>query len=279
MLPREGGCPVTGLWGTLRRVEDTEVADCAVELADGRTIAWTDVGPADGVVVLRFPGTPGSRWSIRADRRPWRDRSVRMITGERPGYGRSTRLPGRGFAEHADDMARLLDHLGLDRVYVCGQSGGAPRALALAARHPDRARVASVLSGMAPLTDEEATQVIPINQRARRLVAAHDVDGLRTLLTPIAAEMLADPLAGYAAQMATAPPEDHTVMTDPLWQQGYIRATREALGTGIDGWVDETLAILGRLADVPLPAVTTSLVWYHAHDDRNVPLLGRARAR
>ena len=168
-----------------------------------------------------------------------------MVTGERPGYGRSTRLPGRGFAEHADDMARLLDHLGLDRVYVCGESGGAPRALALAARHPQRLRAASILSGMAPLTDEEATQVIPINQRARRLVAAHDVDGLRTLLTPIAAEMLADPLAGYAAQMATAPPEDHTVMTDPLWQQGYIRATREALGTGIDGWVDETLAILG----------------------------------
>ena len=59
--------------------------------------------------------------------------------------------------------------------------------------------------------------------------------------------------------MATAPPEDHTVMTDPLWQQGYIRATREALGTGIDGWVDETLAILGDWPDVPL--------------------LGRARAR
>ena len=176
-------------------------------------------------------------------------------------------------------MARLLDHLGLDRVYVCGESGGAPRALALAARHPQRLRAASILSGMAPLTDEEATQVIPINQRARRLVAAHDVDGLRTLLTPIAAEMLADPLAGYAAQMATAPPEDHAVMTDPLWQQAYIRATREALGTGIDGWVDETLAILGDWPDIRLPAVTTSLVWYHAHDDRNVPLSGRARAR
>ena len=125
---------------------------------------------------------------------------MRMVTSERPGYGRSTRLPGRGFAEHADDMARLLDHLGLDRVYVCGQSGGAPHTLAFAARHPQRLRAASILSGMAPLTDEEATQVIPINQRARRLVAAHDVDGLRTLLTPIAAEMLADPLAGYAAR-------------------------------------------------------------------------------
>jgi pimeloyl-ACP methyl ester carboxylesterase len=90
-----------------------------------------------------------------------------MVTGERPGYGRSTRLPGRGFAEHADDPARLLDHLDLDRVHVCGQSGGAPRALAFAARHPERARAASVLSGMAPLTDEEATQVIPINQRAQ----------------------------------------------------------------------------------------------------------------
>jgi hypothetical protein len=52
-------------------------------------------------------------------------------------------------------------------------------------------------------------------------------------------------------------------MTDPMWQQG-LGATREALGAGIDGWVDETLAILGDWPDVPLPAVTTSLVWSHA---------------
>src|SRR4029450_1801758 len=99
---------------------------------------------------------------------------------------------------------------------------------------------------------------------ARRVVAGHDGDGLRTLLTPIAAEMLADSLAGHARQMAPPPPDAHPVMPDPLWQQGYIRATREALGAGFDGWVDETLAILGDWPDVPLPAVTTSLVWSHA---------------
>jgi pimeloyl-ACP methyl ester carboxylesterase len=49
------------------------------------------------------------------------------------------------------------------------------------------------------------------------------------------------------------------------------------LGAGIDGWVDETLAILGDWPDIRLPAVTTSLVWYHAHDDRNVPLSAARR--
>jgi hypothetical protein len=61
-------------------------------------------------------------------------------------------------------------------------------------------------------------------------------------------------------------------MTDPLWQQGFVRATREAFGRGIDGWADETPAILGDWGDIPLTAVTTSLVWYHARADRNAPV-------
>ena len=228
-----------------------EVTDCSMELPDRRTIAWTDVGPPDGIAVLRFAGTPGCRWSIRADLRPWRERSVRMITGERPGYGRSTRLAGRGFAEHADDMARLLDHLNLDQVYVCGQSGGSPHLLAFAGRHLDRVRAASIVSGAAPLTDAEAAGLIPLNRQARELVTGGDTEGLVALLAQNAADPRSDPLAGMTAAMATAPPEDHAVMNDPLWRKAYARAEREALVAGIDGLVDETLAIFGDWHDVP----------------------------
>ena len=235
-------------------MDTRDVADCSAELPDGRTIAWTDYGAADGVPLLRFPGTPGSRWVIRADRAPWAERSLRVITGERPGFGRSSRLPGRGFTEHADDMAYLLDRLGLDRVHVLGASGGAPHVLAFAARYPDRVRAVTVISGAVPLGKADADRLIPLNRRGYDLVAARDIGGLRALLQPVAASMVADPLAAFAGVMATAPPEDQAVMADPVWKQALTRGLRESLLGGIDGWVDETLAVFGRWDDVDLAA-------------------------
>jgi hypothetical protein len=90
-----------------------DVRDHSMVVADGRVVAWTECGPVDGVPVLRMPGTPGCRWTLRADRSPWTQRSLRVITTQRPGFGASSRLAGRGFSEHADDVAKILDHLDL----------------------------------------------------------------------------------------------------------------------------------------------------------------------
>jgi pimeloyl-ACP methyl ester carboxylesterase len=258
-------------------VGDEDVVDRSLQLRDGRTIAWTECGDAGGVGLLRFPGTPGSRWTIRADRTPWRERSLRVITGERPGFGRSTRLSGRGFAERADDMAVLLDHLGLDRVHVCGASGAAPHILAFAARHPDRVLAATVIAGAARLISADLDQLVPINQEGYRLGSAADEDGLRELVQPIADGMIADPLAGFVAQMATAPAEDQAVMGDPDWQRVLVKSLREALAGGIDGWLDEALALFGDWSDVALESITTSVTWYHTSHDRNSPIAAARR--
>jgi pimeloyl-ACP methyl ester carboxylesterase len=194
-----------------------------------------------------------------------------MITTERPGMGASTRLPGRGFAEPADDLAAIVEHLGIERLPVYGASGAAPHILALCARHPDLVSAATILAGGAPLNDEEAEQVIPINRQARELALAGDVAGLRGLLSPLRDAMHADPLASFRGIMDTAPPADLEIMNDPRWQDGFSRATREAFAQGVDGWVDETLALTNRWEDIDLGAVRTSLVWRHGPSDRNVP--------
>src|SRR3954467_7618942 len=85
---------------------------------DGRTIAWSETGVLDGRPVLRIPGTPGSRLSLRADQTPWIERGLRIINTERPGYGASTRHPGRTFLDHADDLVAILDELGIARLPV-----------------------------------------------------------------------------------------------------------------------------------------------------------------
>jgi pimeloyl-ACP methyl ester carboxylesterase len=253
------------------------VSDHSLQRADGRTVAWTQSGDPQGRPVLRVPGTPGCRWTVRADQQPWLDRSLLMITTERPGYGVSTRLPGRGFAEHADDLAAVLDHVGVDKLPVYGSSGAAPHMLALCAQHPGRVSAATVLSGAAPLTDAEAEEVIPLNRQARLLALADDQQALQALLGPIREAIVDDPLASFRDIMATAPEGDLQIMGDPVWQESFVRAMREALSQGVNGWVDETIAMVSRWDDIDLTAVTTSVLWRHAPHDRNVPATAARR--
>src|SRR5439155_4040978 len=75
---------------------------------------------------------------------------VRLLVPDRPGYGGSSRLPGRSVADVAVDMAVLVDRLGWERFAVWGGSGGAPHALGCAAHLGDRVTRCASVVGLAP---------------------------------------------------------------------------------------------------------------------------------
>ena len=243
-----------------------------MQLPDGRVLAWAEAGDLDGRPLLRIPGTPGSRLSFRADQTPWIDRHLRVINTERPGYGGSTPHPAGTFAGHADDLVALLDHLEIECVPAVGGSGGAPYILALASRHPNRVQAVTVVVGAAPVQPDEVELMISVNAEAHRLAAAGDREGLVALLGPIREAMLADPLASIRAQMETAPPEDHSIMAEPLWQVGFARGVREAFRPGLDGWIDESMLLVNGWDALRAEDVQTSLTWWHGDSDRNSPL-------
>jgi pimeloyl-ACP methyl ester carboxylesterase len=245
--------------------------------AGGRIVAWTESGDHNGRPVLRLPGTPGSRIPVRPDAAPWVTRNLRMITTERPGFGVSTRLAGHSFVEHADDLVAVLDHLGIDSLPVVAGSGGAPYLLALMAAHPDRVSAATIVIGMGQVDLAEAEQLIPLNAAFLRHAHARDTAGLRSLLAQAHDAQVADPLAALESSMATAPPADRAIMVDAAFRAAYVRATTEALRQGVDGWVDECLAIAGDWADVRLHRITGSLTWWHSDFDRNAPLSAAQR--
>jgi pimeloyl-ACP methyl ester carboxylesterase len=248
------------------------VRDGRLERPDGRVVAWSEYGDPDGFPLLRVPGTPGSRYSLRANRTPWQDRNLWVITSERPGFGASTPLPGRGFAAPADDLAAIVDWLGIERLHVIGGSGSAPHQLAFAAQHPDRVRAMTVLVGAAPIDAAEVDLLIGLNAEAYRLATAGDTDGLLALLTTVRETMLADPVAAVRDIMEKAPEADHSVMADPPWQRQFALATREALAQGAEGWADEALALIRPWDDIDLGAVRTSVTWWHSPGDANAPL-------
>ena len=210
-------------------------------LQDGRTLAWREYGPSHGRPVLRFQGTPGSRNSRYPHEDAYDRLDARVIVADRPGYGASSRLPGRGISVVADDAAELLDHLGLSPVYVIGQSGGGPHALAFAAQHLDRVGAVSVVVGMVPLEEEDLGGLIKLN-RDGWYAAREGWEAMFNLLAPRREERLVDPLAASRATMAAAPASDQAVIEDPAWQRVFVEdggaATwRRGLGRRVDGAV------------------------------------------
>jgi pimeloyl-ACP methyl ester carboxylesterase len=245
--------------------------DGRLELRDGRTLAWREWGLPDGTAILKLQGTPGSRLSRYPHLDLWERLGLRVIMADRPGYGDSSRLPGRGVSAIADDLVELLDHLNLGQVPVIGQSGGGPHVLALCAGYPDRVLCASVVVGAAPITDEDVPLLVGLNRDAYQRMRAGGWEALHQLLARTRDALLADPVAGLIAANAGAPESDQVVMHDPAWQTVMAEGIREALRPGAEGWADESLAILADW-DFRPAAVTMEIVWWHGRHDANAPL-------
>jgi pimeloyl-ACP methyl ester carboxylesterase len=69
---------------------------------------------------------------------PLLSKSFQVVTFDRRGHSQSQTGTGQGsFAEDADDLARIIEQLGLAPAHVVGNSGGAAIALRLAGKRPE----------------------------------------------------------------------------------------------------------------------------------------------
>lgn len=101
---------------------------------------YEDVGA--GRPLLLIHGDWSCSQEILAIHAGWAERR-RLIAPDRRGYGRSTHLteqPDDLYGVHAEDMAALLEHLGIAQADVFGFSGGGIVALRLALARPAMAR-------------------------------------------------------------------------------------------------------------------------------------------
>jgi pimeloyl-ACP methyl ester carboxylesterase len=70
------------------------VVDSELELSDGRALGYAIWGDPQGKAVLLFHGSPSSRM-FAPDPAVTAARGVRLVTIDRPGYGRSDPSSGR----------------------------------------------------------------------------------------------------------------------------------------------------------------------------------------
>jgi pimeloyl-ACP methyl ester carboxylesterase len=123
-----------------------------IQLSDGRTVRAFDSGSQgrDEPTVVWFHGSPQTGAPLDPLLEAASSRGIRLLSYGRPGYGGSTRVPGRDVASAAVDVAGIADALHVERFSVLGASGGGPHALACAALLPHRVTAAVAFASLAP---------------------------------------------------------------------------------------------------------------------------------
>jgi pimeloyl-ACP methyl ester carboxylesterase len=249
--------------------------DRILALPDGRRLAYAEYGDPDGVPLLAFHGTPGSRLMLALADRPARSLDVRVIAPDRPGFGRSDFQPRRTFADWPDDVCALADALEVGRFAVAGISGGGPYAAACAWKIPHRLISVGIVSGVGPLVGPQAT---PDLSRRHRLIfglaarsprlACHVMEALR-----LGWHRFPDRL--FARLVAWSPPQDQAIITRPEVRACLIDGLIDAFCSGGRGVAHE-LALFGSPWGFPLAEIKLPVYLWHGQADALVPLaMGR----
>ncbi|HTT35457.1 MAG TPA: alpha/beta fold hydrolase [Thermoplasmata archaeon] len=243
-----------------------------VRTGDGRLLAVTEDGAASGEALFMLYGTPAGRTLAPVQAEDAAARGIRLLSYDRPGYGKSTARAGRTVADASADVRAIADALGIDRFYVAGMSGGGPHALAAAALLPDRVRAAATLGGVAPFGAEGLDWLDGMGEENHAEFAATRAGrpALFRYLLPHRVGILSLPASSIGDEMRTLlSAVDREVLTDDFAE--YLSASmKSALMFGLAGWLDDDLAFVAPwgfdLASLRVPVS----VW-HGAEDRFVP--------
>jgi pimeloyl-ACP methyl ester carboxylesterase len=238
------------------------VTEVDLELGDGRTLHTYDTGADSGggsrLAVFWHHGTPNigpppEPLFPAADRL-----GIRWVSYDRPGYGGSTRFPGRDLASAAACVSGIADALDIDQFAVMGHSGGGPHALACAALLPGRVLGVVSLAGLAPFGAEGLDWFAGM--------AASGVASLRAATEGLAAK------ERYEASGAEYDPEftpaDHAAFSGEWSWLGDV--VGPAVKDGPGGLVDDDLAYVAPWGFDPARIIAPVLL-LHGGRDRVVP--------
>lgn len=243
-----------------------------ITVSDGRVLRIELGGEPRGKPVLMHHGTPGAGVLYGPHASDARDRGIRLIGYDRPGYGGSTAQPGRTVADCAADVRAIAGALDVDRLGVWGISGGGPHALACAALLPDLVVAVGSLAAVAPygapgldyftgmgkenvddikltLADERAARAKAVDDRNRLLALSVEemASAFPTLLSPVDAAVVTAGMAEY------------------LWTSGQV-----GLASSDQGWWDDGMAQL-KPWGFAFEVTRVPVQLWHGRHDRFVP--------
>lgn len=233
-----------------------------------RMVLYSVYGAENGLPALSFGGTPSTRWKRPDALAAIESSGLRVATPDRPGYGGSTRQPGRTVASVVEDAVAVADALGWTRFAVTGGSGGGPHALACAALLPDRVtRCAVIGSNAPPIVDgPEPTEDEELADPRRNRTSWRAVHGD---LRPGFEETARTIMAAVEAGGPEIPPQPGAEPGPPAREDPAAMARLTAtFVTSHDGWLDDHVAFARpwgfELGDIRVPVS----LWHGSADER-----------
>jgi pimeloyl-ACP methyl ester carboxylesterase len=243
-----------------------------IETADGRTLELHEAGDPHGLPVVVHHGTPSSGLPYDLHVALASEQGIRLVGYDRPGYGGSSRDPGRDIASCVADVHAIADALSLDRFASWGISGGGPHALACAALCDDRLTAVASLAAVAPYEAEGLAWYDGMGEE-NHVEFGKTLEGeeaLRPYLEEEAAGLLGATADEVAAQMETLLGEADRAVLTGAFARYMIESDRHGLEHGVDGWIDDDLAFARPWGFEPA-AIRRPVLLLQGDDDRFVP--------
>jgi pimeloyl-ACP methyl ester carboxylesterase len=245
--------------------------DNIVKLHDGRNLGFSEYGKPEGIPLLLFHGTPGSRIFKRFENASWIEKfGLRIIAPERPGYGLSDPAPRRTIGDWANDVDELAGHLGLDRFHVAGGSGGGPYALACAIHSPARVLSATLFSSGGP---PEVMRLSKDMQTGNRIAffAARYAPFILKLLSSMSANAINKHPEKYMQKMRSQFPESDKRLMEKQGIENTMMQLSEAYRQGGDGTYRDML-LVSRPWALDLDKIAVPVFMWHGTADTLVPI-------
>lgn len=242
------------------------MTDSHCTLPDGRELAYTDVGDPRGACVFFFHGAPLTRLHLVWMEGRFAAAGLRVVSPDRPGYGRSSPQPGRSMSDWPGDVTAVADALGVDRFLVAAHSSGGPYAVACAATLPARVAGAIVVAGVTDMSWTPAWEGYLEDER--QIMRAPDeaaaVEWCRTHYGPDGNRFLAAPFE-------FPPPDAAALRDDPAMAASLEAAMREAFRQGVVGYAQDVF-VQGRPWPFDPGAIAVPVAVVHGDADTLVPL-------
>jgi pimeloyl-ACP methyl ester carboxylesterase len=249
-----------------------------LQLPDGRTLGYLQVGAPDGPTVFHFHGHGSSRLEALMLADQATALGVRVIALDRPGIGRSDPKSGDRLLDWPADVAAAADALNIGRFAVQGMSAGGPYALACAHSIPQRLTACALVSTVPP--PEIARRSGPHVRRLTWWAAHRFPNYLRRRLkefrpdVPPNEEMVTRRMARVAQWLGG---EDERLMHIPQMRDILARTMMETGRHGAAANNDEIARLVRPWGfDVRKIRLEKILIW-HGEQDRIMPV-GPARA-
>ncbi|WP_100632648.1 alpha/beta fold hydrolase [Pseudomonas qingdaonensis] len=228
-----------------------------VTTRDGVEIFYKDWGPRDAPVIVFHHGWPLSADDWDAQMLFFLDHGYRVVAHDRRGHGRSSEVwDGHDMDHYADDVAAVVDHLGVQGAAHVGHSTGGGEVIRYIVRHgQERVSKAALISAVPPLMVQTPNNPDGLPRSV--------FDDLQAQLKANRAQFYHDlpsgPFYGYNRPGANA--SEGTILN--WWRQGMMGCAKAHL--------DGIVAFSQTDFTDDLKRITIPVLVMHGDDDQIVP--------